>query len=166
MQRYSNTWYMFLPCGNSRRRLHLHHLVLALAVFPTTLAASRMDVARDIIAVRAMAGFQISIARAAPRRRRTRSCGRGRAAVASAEDAPTKEDRLELAVPTPPRGQAHGCGRRGHHGEPPHRVARQRACVERDDDEVEEVNREGKVGDEFAAGDEDDNGHGPARKLG
>ena len=78
------------------------------------------------------------------------------------QDAPAaEEDGLELAVPAPPHAQGDAEGAGGGHGEPPHGVARQGAGVEGGEEEVEEVDREGEVGDEFTSGDEDDDGDGP-----
>lgn len=72
-----------------------------------------------------------------------------------------EEDGLQLAVATAPGGEDDGESGGGHHGEPPHRVAGEGAGVERGEDEVEKMDGEGKVGDELATGDEDDNGDGP-----
>lgn len=85
-----------------------------------------------------------------------------RAGRAGPEDpAAEEEDGLQLAVAASPHAQADGGGGGGEHGEPPHGVAREGARVEACEEEVEEVDCEGEVGDEFAARDEDDHGERP-----
>lgn len=87
---------------------------------------------------------------------------RRRAGRAGSED-PTaeEEDGLQLAVTASPHAQADGSGGGGDHGEPPHGVARKGARVEACEEEVEEVDCEGEVGNEFTARDEDDHGERP-----
>lgn len=90
--------------------------------------------------------------------------GSGRFGPSGGEDPPpSKEDGLQLPVPAAPDAEAGREGGRGEHGEPPHGVAGEAAGVEGRDDEVEEVDGEGKVGDELGPSDEGDQGDGSSR---
>jgi hypothetical protein len=129
------------------RRLHLAHFVFSRHTRRLAHAVFHVRVQR-IIAHSSSASRAPGIVR--------------RAGRAGPEDpAAEEEDGLQLAVAAPPHAQADGGGGGGEHGEPPHGVAREGARVEACEEQVEEVDCEGEVGDEFAARDEDDHGERP-----
>jgi len=90
------------------------------------------------------------------------SSGGSTAAATATTTAQTKTDRLQLAPLAGPDAQeGHERGAGGLQP-PPEPVGGYGVRVERGDDEVDEVQRAGEVGDELGAGDEEEEEEDPA----
>ena len=67
-----------------------------------------------------------------------------------------KSNRLQLPPPTTPNPAHRHENRTGHHQRPPQPIRRHALGIQRRDDEVNRMQRQGEIGHEFRSGDEEE----------